>query len=272
MKKLAITILGSLLIASYCYAQSASTVEQTGDWNNTAIQQVGGNNSIDIDQGIMNNPAVIPDGLGSSFLGGMTSGNTSHVIQQGGNKAYIYQGGSFTRTQGNTSTIHQYASEMSNDATTFQYGKRNTTTLIQGQSNTPGNNNLGVIAQYGDDNVNQIRQYSTRSLVFSITHGNGNHSTITQSGYLNQAAVVQCDVSLGSFYQDVNNADPQISTYGGVSNGNTAHIHQMDDHNIGIILQSGNVNGATLNQAGFGNFSTINQHGNSNTVNVSQSN
>ena len=275
MRKLIILTI-SMIAASFCVAQSVSTVEQTGDLNETAVQQVGDNNRVDIDQGVLNSPDVLA-ALGFSDVGGSTHGNVSNVIQQGGfdgNEAYIFQAGSNSSAQGNSAIVEQYAASGAaggaNEAYALQYGKNNGGTIYQGEDAGRVSGNLGAVGQYGDGNINEIRQYGHNGTAAALTHGDGNQSYLTQSGNGNQGVIVQADVSLSDLTSLIQNR--QITTYGGLSNDNIARINQTGDAHMGAILQAGDGNEAFLMQTGSGNVAEINQQGNNNVANITQGN
>lgn len=276
MKKLITIALGSLMVAGFSFAQSNSTVEQTGNFNESNIQQVGANNNVDIDQGVMNNSSAIPAGLGGSFTGEVTVGNASNVHQKsfdgGVNEAYIYQGGSNSQANGNTSTIDQYTMGGKNSAYSVQYGTSSQATVLQGMDGAGTASNIGGIGQLGDGNTASINQQENNvGFAVSLTHGNSNQSHIMQSGSGNAGAVIQADVAICDILQMVDGESISLGTYGGAVTGNVATLSQSDGFNIGGILQTGNTNTATLTQSGScPNLGAIYQSGNGNDVSLTQ--
>lgn len=273
MKKTCMLLIGSLMIASLCFAQSKSTVEQIGDLNVISIQQTGANNNLNIDQGVMNRPDVIAV-LAPPSLGEATFSNNSTVTQKtggsSGNDAYIYQGGSSV-DNGNSVTVKQYSVGL-NQVYTVQYGENNSGSISQGMDEAGVTGNIGVNAQLGNENTSRIDQKSSNNaFAATLSHGLSNQAYITQSGNSNAGIVIQANVDPCQDISGMIDNQSLDGNYGGPVNENVARLNQSGSWNGGGVLQTGNHNDATMTQSGASpNLGIVYQTGEWNVAEMSQ--
>jgi len=277
----------ALGVASPAFAQSTSTVTQTGTGNQADVTQENANTS-DINQVGDNNDAdVVQNGID-------TTGNDSDIDQTatGSNTASVTQGagsnGSFAdvlqdgTSDNNLALVNQFSTQVST-AEIIQTdalngfaevnqgggnGLNNFAAVVQGDSSLVGgtvsgsDNANAITRQEGDDNVILGIQTGTDQilLVEQIGVGSGNDATVTQGSFgggTSNAFILQIgDGDSAEIAQNSDTNDADIGQANG--SGNFALIDQGfvggagvgGDNNIGITVQDGSDNFSAIEQNG----------------------
>lgn len=290
--------LAAITMAGPAFAQTSSTVTQTGDGNGVTVTQSGDNSST-ITQ--------IGDGNSASVTQPLGGANTSTVTQDGddNNTAQVFQFG----TTG-TSTISQTDTARGDLAAVIQGvdADENTASITQrgdGVAGDPASGNQALIDQSGGPlNSATITQGGSSNIVEVVQIGDGivsNNTAIVQIGAdqtstgnlltINQGNVFGEDRSTNGFVIAVQNGDSNIGSItqsadfgeaiidqgsAGGSSGNSATITQSADTNIAAINQgdlaasTGNI--ASITQSSTGNLATIVQNGDNNSATTNQLN
>ncbi len=268
----------TLVVAGPAFAQSTSTVNQTGNGNSAGVTQTGDNLS-EIDQ-VGDGNSATADQSGSS--------NESDIDQTatGSNIASVSQAGEDSFAD----VIQDGASNGSNASISQGAGTSAATTGEVTQ--TSAVNSTGIINQdNGAASFAAIQQGDTPQFGGTVATAENASSTITQSGSANIALTVQGGVGQTSFieqtgldgmndatvFQGTSNGDgnntfiQQLGTSDSISvlqnsDGNTAFVVQIGTGmgNVGSIEQGtfvgGGGNSAAILQEGAGNESTITQN------------
>jgi hypothetical protein len=279
------------------------TINQTGNHNKIwDADQAGYNNVMTINQGgemggnnnIVNVEAQVnknPESA-SNVITISQFGNNNAVGGYGDTKSGAYQegsGNSMDITQSNGATAGQgtfdpanipdqidgpydysewaFRADIEGGQGLIQLGEGNEMTI-----NQVGENYIPVIYQNGNNNESEVTQNNggTSNIAASFQVNADNHSTITQDGHYNGAAILQGgggsnhasitqhgNLGLAASIQSGTGNHAAI-TQGGTSN--RALNLQLGGSNHAVISQSGNGNTALNFQFGSGNHSTITQN------------
>jgi len=294
MNRLGMFLCCVFLLTGYTFGQTnQSTVEQTGDFNETLIRQVGENHQADVDQGTMNSVVVL-DFFGIPPIDGNSSYNITYINQEGDggwNRAYSFQADASGSGAGeNVIDIDQYGlsgvAGKSNEAYTGQNGKRNYIQVEQGNAVDGNAGNFGVALQYGRTNAATIQQFGDEGVAGMVTRGNENDGSINQKGLHNRGIIVQAGITRLNVEYMISTLQPDFTLPIEMSNSNSARIDQTntggyDSNNSGIVLQNGDSNFLDLDQfgelneagvwqSGYGHDATVDQYGAGNTADVTQ--
>jgi hypothetical protein len=258
MKKLTTLLVMLLFTAGMAIGQNTANTPQSGNGNDSTIDQVGAQNQGDTEQDGNGNDASLVQ-LESSNDGGIQqigNDNNSEMSQDGiSNVGFSLQGfdnssngnrnvSSLEQTgNNNEGTSYQFYG-VENESEVIQNGNQNLASVKQG-SNLAGTNlfdvvnrNDAVITQNTSNSVARIRQFD----------GDDNVATVTQDGG---------NFNNGQIYQGYLFNSQEASP--SVANDNEGYIDQVGDQNSATVMQLGGYNLFNLVQTGTGN--TVGEEG-----------
>ena len=256
---------------------AASIVQQGSavNYNHAEVEQYGDDNDAGIAQSADNNTAYIYQGWGLAPLWDsknvLGSGNTASIAQSGGefnfagvwslgdeNEVIVSQNGS--NNVARLSNGYNYANV--NGVPELYPASGNTITLTQS-----GDNNWVRNFQLGDDNTLTLTQ-----------NGNGN----TVGGRTPRWETLGDGRNArAEYFQQLGDGNTLVGTQNGNATLDAASIQDGDENDIlltqgngdwGLIIQDGDLNGATLTQYGGAQQGTILQTGDSNAATITQGN
>ena len=257
MKKLTTLLVMLLFTAGMAMGQNTANTSQSGNGNDSTIDQVGAQNQGDTEQDGNGNDASLVQ-LESSNDGGIEqigNDNNSEMSQDGiSNVGISVQGIDYPNANRNVSSLEQTGNNnrgtsfqfygVENESEVIQNGNQNLAFVIQGV-NLAGSNQLdvvnrndAVITQNTSNSDARITQYNVNENVATVTQdgGNFNNGQIYQ-GYLFNS----------------------LETSPSVANDNEGYIDQVGDQNSATVMQLGNNNLFNLVQTGTGN--TVGEEG-----------
>jgi len=246
----------AMLVAVPAFAQSTSTVTQSGANGATANVHQTGSNSSTVTQ---NTGAGGPFDPLSADVRQNGQGNNSTVLQTGAgaSNAYVTQVG-----DSNNSYLEQQ--RVGDNANVSQRGYNGYSSVQQ----------IGENANAGDDgNVGVLQRASSLNAVsYIVQGGRGNSASVDQGGDTNFSSIRQNTGQLADHPDTTNSANAtQLGSYNtsyiyqgetnGLSANNDANLTQTGDSNMSYITQNDDGNSADVTQASYGNTSTVTQSG-----------
>jgi len=303
MKKIFIVLFAMQFWASFLWAQNVSTTNQTGDYNEATIQQVGSNTSTVTQTSISpgsvgkaNEATVNQSGQGNSSTltqdrsGGQQTHRTKATITQTGdnNNTTVLQDGHYQGSNtvivtqsgisggvGNIADVHQQGygnnwtiNQTGDDNKAYQYA---TSTVHSGTTN--------LIEQDGLSNT--AYQYTSgsdamRAEIHQVTGVSGNFAEQRQAGLKAQAFIYQYSNDNQAYQEQYHGSYKfngvyarqhlaEITQTGGDGN----YAQQYQDENIADVWANSR-NESTIYQEGAINSSTVLQYDGLNLGNVSQ--
>ena len=229
----------------------------------SSIEQTGGsNNTVTVSQGVLTFNADGTVATNTAITGGAYSG----VLQQGTN-------GQVTVNQtaaGVSSTVQQTAGDK-NLASVTQASVGASSTITQSGSGDGTTINATVKQSSGSGNASFIGQSGYDDYVLVNQAGGGtDNSSVTQSGQLDQANVLQYSMASSSAITQSGKSDQ--ATVHQWAGSNVSGITQTGGTDVATVLQSGNTSGVSyITQAGMADQASVTQYGaTSNNSSISQ--
>src|SRR6056297_1644829 len=254
MKKLTTLLVMLLFTAGMAIGQNTANTSQSGNGNDSTIDQVGAQNLGETEQDGNGNDASLVQ-LESSNDGGIHqigNDNNSEMLQDGiNNEGFSLQG-----------------------FDNLFNANRNESNLEQN-----GNNNLGIVYQfYGVENESEVNQSGNQNTAYVIQGWNNarinlydvvnrNDAVINQNTSNSDARIFKYDGddNVATVTQDGGNFNNGQISQGYLWNMPAANASVAND-NEGYIDQLGDLNNATVMQLGNNNFFNLVQNGTGNTV------